>query len=166
MLVAVSAIKDGHDVSLFLVADGVHLLNCSETGKVVGEGTGDLKEHLDFLQSANTTLWVSRCRQKPGDTMRICWKVLTPSLPCPIARLKLPWKQIPFSVIDGFWIPLILRMVEVMKRVIPRRGDPPRITLLVSYNLPELPSTWQQPQFFDQYREWSRCPGSCLPSMP
>ena len=59
MLVAVSAIKDGHDVSLFLAADGVHLLNCSETGKVVGEGTGDLKEHLDFLQSANTTLWVS-----------------------------------------------------------------------------------------------------------
>ncbi len=47
------------DVSLFLAADGVHLLNCSETGKVVGEGTGDLKEHLDFLQSANTTLWVS-----------------------------------------------------------------------------------------------------------
>ena len=59
MLVAVSAIKDGHDVSLFLAADGVHLLKCSETGKVVGEGTGDLKEHLDFLQSANTTLWVS-----------------------------------------------------------------------------------------------------------
>ena len=25
MLVAVSAIKDGHDVSLFLAADGVHL---------------------------------------------------------------------------------------------------------------------------------------------
>ena len=59
MLVAVSAIKDGHDVSLFFAADGVHLLNCSEAGKVVGEGTGDLKEHLDFLQSANTTLWIS-----------------------------------------------------------------------------------------------------------
>ena len=59
MLVAVSAIKDGHDVSLFLAADGVHLLNCSEAGNVVGEGTGDLKEHLDFLQSANTSLWVS-----------------------------------------------------------------------------------------------------------
>ena len=59
MMVAVSAIKDGHDVSLFLAADGVHLLNCSETGKEVGEGTGDLKEHLDFLQSTNTTLWVS-----------------------------------------------------------------------------------------------------------
>ena len=29
MLVAVSAIKDGHDVSLCLAADGVHLLNCS-----------------------------------------------------------------------------------------------------------------------------------------
>ena len=26
---------------------------------MVGEGTGVLKEHLEFLQSANTTLWVS-----------------------------------------------------------------------------------------------------------
>ena len=59
MLVAVSAIKEGHDFCLFLAADGVHLSNCSETGKVVGEGTGDLKEHLDFLQSTNTILWVS-----------------------------------------------------------------------------------------------------------
>ena len=60
----------------------------------------------------------------------------------------------------------ILRMGDVMKRVIPKRGDPPRITLRVSYNLPVLPWTWRQPQFSDQYREWSRCPGSCLPSMP
>ena len=41
MLVAVSAIKDGHDVSLFLAADGVHLLNCIETGKVMLEGSAD-----------------------------------------------------------------------------------------------------------------------------
>ena len=60
----------------------------------------------------------------------------------------------------------ILRMGDVMKRVIPRRADPQRITLRVSYNLPVLPWTWRQPQFFDQYREWSRCPGSCLRSMP
>ena len=102
MLVAVSAIKDGHDVSLFLAADGVHLLNCSETGKVVGEGTGDLKEHLDFLQSANTTLWFQGCPRKLGDTTRIYWKVSKPSLPCQIAWLKLPWKQIQFSVIEFF----------------------------------------------------------------
>ena len=71
MLVAVSAIKDGHDVSLFLAADGVLLLKCSEKGKVVGEGTGDLKEHLDFLQSANTTLGFQGCPRKLGDTTRI-----------------------------------------------------------------------------------------------
>ena len=102
MLVAVSAIKDGHDVSLFLAADGVHLLNCSETGKVVGEGTGDLKEHLDFLQSANTTLWFQGCPRNLGDTTRIYWKASTPSLLCQIAWLKLPWKQIQFSVIEFF----------------------------------------------------------------
>ena len=66
MLVAVSAIKDGHDVSLFLAADGVYLLNCSETGKVVGEGTGDLKEHLDFLQSANNPMGFRDVGESPG----------------------------------------------------------------------------------------------------
>ena len=59
LLVAVTAIKEEHDVSIFLAADGIHLMNCSEAGEVVGEGTGDLKEHLDFLKSANTTIWVS-----------------------------------------------------------------------------------------------------------
>ena len=38
MLVAVSAIKDGHDVSLFLTADGLDLLICSETGRVFEKG--------------------------------------------------------------------------------------------------------------------------------
>ena len=164
MLVALSAIKDGHDVSLFLAADGVHLLNCSEKGKVVGEGTGDLKEHLDFLQSANTTLWISGMSAKARGYDENLLEGFNAQFAMPNRLVET--SQIRFFVINSFWISLIFKMGFAIKRVIPRMGDPPRITLRVSYNLPELPSTWRQPQFFDQYRVWSRCPGSCLPSMP
>ena len=59
MLVAVTAIKEGHDVTLFLAADGVHLLNCSDKNEVVGQGTGDLRDHLDQLKSSSTKVFVS-----------------------------------------------------------------------------------------------------------
>ena len=59
MLVAVTAVTKGHDVTLFLAADGVHLLNCSEKDIVVGQGTGDLKAHLDSLTQSGTKIFVS-----------------------------------------------------------------------------------------------------------
>ncbi len=59
LLVAVQAIKKGKDVTIFLAADGVHLLNCNSFGEVVGQGTGDLKEHLDFLKNSKTKIFVS-----------------------------------------------------------------------------------------------------------
>ena len=59
LLVAVTAVDKGGDVTLFLAADGVHLLGCSEREKVVGLGTGDLKDHLDKLKSENTKIFVS-----------------------------------------------------------------------------------------------------------
>lgn len=59
MLVAVTAVTEGHDVTLFLAADGVNLLNCSEKDTVVGQGTGDLKSHLDRLKQLGTKIMVS-----------------------------------------------------------------------------------------------------------
>ena len=59
MLVAVTAIKEGHDVTLFLAADGVYLLNCSDKNELVGQGTGDLRDHLDQLKSNSTKVFVS-----------------------------------------------------------------------------------------------------------
>jgi len=58
-LVALTAIKKDHDVTLFLAADGVHLLNCKNKGEIVGQGTGDLYEHLISLKEANTKIFVS-----------------------------------------------------------------------------------------------------------
>ena len=58
-MVALTAIKKNHDVTLFLAADGVHLLNCKNNQEIVGLGTGDLYEHLNNLKEANTKILVS-----------------------------------------------------------------------------------------------------------
>ena len=59
LLVAVTGLNDGHDVELFLAADGVHLLNCKKEGEIVGQGTGDVKVHLDVLKERNVRFFVS-----------------------------------------------------------------------------------------------------------
>ena len=59
MLVALTAFKKGDEVNIFLAADGTHLLNIKSEGEVVGQGTGDLKNHLDELKKNNIKLYVS-----------------------------------------------------------------------------------------------------------
>ena len=59
MLVALTAFKKGDEVNIFLAADGIHLLNIKSEGEVVGQGTGDLKNHLDELKKNNIKLYVS-----------------------------------------------------------------------------------------------------------
>ena len=59
MLVATTAFKNKNDISIFLAADGVHLLRIKSEGEVVGQGTGDLKNHLDFLKENKIKLYVS-----------------------------------------------------------------------------------------------------------
>ena len=64
LLVAVTGLNDGHDVELFLAADGVHLLNCKNEGEIVGQGTGDVKVHLDVLKESNVKMFVSGMSSK------------------------------------------------------------------------------------------------------
>ena len=59
LMVALAAEKKGHDVTLFLAADGVHVLNCKSAGEIVGQGTGDLYEHLQNLKKSKVTIYVS-----------------------------------------------------------------------------------------------------------
>ena len=59
MLVAITAFKKGNEVDIFLAADGIQLLNVKREGEVVGQGTGDLKNHLDELKKNNIKLYVS-----------------------------------------------------------------------------------------------------------
>lgn len=58
LLVAATAEKEGHDISLFLAGDGVHLLSATHAD-VTGQGTGRVGDHLDALRAAGTRMGVS-----------------------------------------------------------------------------------------------------------
>ena len=59
LLVALTAEKNDHKVTLFLAGDGVQILNCRKAGEIVGQGTGDLYEHLQNLKNSKVTIYVS-----------------------------------------------------------------------------------------------------------
>ena len=59
LLVALTAEKNDHKVTLFLAGDGVQILDCKKAGEIVGQGTGDLYEHLQNLKSSKFTIYVS-----------------------------------------------------------------------------------------------------------
>ena len=59
LLVALNAEKNDHKVTLFLAGDGVDILNCKKAGEIVGQGTGDLYEHLENLKNSKVTIYVS-----------------------------------------------------------------------------------------------------------
>ena len=59
LLVALNAEKNDHKVTLFLAGDGVQILNCKKAGEIVGQGTGDLYEHLQNLKNSKITTYVS-----------------------------------------------------------------------------------------------------------
>jgi len=59
LLVALTAEKNDHKVTLFLAGDGVQILNCKKAGEIVGQGTGDLYEHLQNLKNSKITIYGS-----------------------------------------------------------------------------------------------------------
>jgi len=59
LLVALTAEKNDHKVTLFLAGDGVQILNCKKACEIVGQGTGDLYEHLQNLKNSKITIYVS-----------------------------------------------------------------------------------------------------------
>lgn len=58
-LVALTASKEGHDVSLFLAGDGAFLIGTASMEKVEGTGTGKLAEHFAGLREAGARFYVS-----------------------------------------------------------------------------------------------------------
>jgi len=59
LLVALIAEKNDHKVTLFLAGDGVKILDCKKACEIVGQGTGDLYEHLQNLKNSKITIYVS-----------------------------------------------------------------------------------------------------------
>ena len=58
-LVAKTALDEGHSVSLFLAGDAATLLKDSEMDKVVGIGTGNLRDHYEAIVKASGRFYVS-----------------------------------------------------------------------------------------------------------
>ena len=58
-MVAATSAKEKHDVSLFLAADAVHALNCESEGEIVGQGTGDVRVHVDAIKDTEIKISVS-----------------------------------------------------------------------------------------------------------
>jgi predicted peroxiredoxin len=63
-LVAKSAAESGHEVSLFLAADGVQLLREPVLDSLVGLGTGRLRESYDALVEGGARFYVSGMSSK------------------------------------------------------------------------------------------------------
>lgn len=63
-LVAKTALEEGHTVSLFLAGDGVHLIQDANLDKVVGLGTGKLREHFEAIVKGGGKFYLSGMSSK------------------------------------------------------------------------------------------------------
>ena len=60
MLVARTALSDGHDVTVFLAADGVQMIRDSVLDATQGVGLGSAREHFDAIVSGGGRFYVSK----------------------------------------------------------------------------------------------------------
>ncbi len=58
-LVALTALKEGHEVDLFFAGDGVHLLSPDALANLEGVGTGKLGEHIAGIEGAGGRFYLS-----------------------------------------------------------------------------------------------------------
>lgn len=64
LLVARSALDEGHDVSVFLAGDAVDLAREETRAALNGIGTGSAKEHFDTLTSGGVKFYLSGMSSK------------------------------------------------------------------------------------------------------
>ena len=59
-LVAQGAVEEGHDVTVFLAADGVHWVNRPVTEAIAGLGGGKLSDNLDAIKQGGASFYASK----------------------------------------------------------------------------------------------------------
>lgn len=64
LLVARTAVEEGHDVRVFLAGDAVHLARDATSAATTGVGTGNANEHLTALRAAGVTIHLSGMSSK------------------------------------------------------------------------------------------------------
>lgn len=58
-LVAATALKEGHEVTLFLAGDGVHLMATDTLAGLEGKGTGRLADHVAAIEAGGGKFFLS-----------------------------------------------------------------------------------------------------------
>jgi predicted peroxiredoxin len=81
-LVAATAVKQGHEVNIFLAGDGVHLLSADALANVEGSGTGKLGGHVAAIEDGGGTFYLSGMSAKARDTTRAFLKDTQRNSPC------------------------------------------------------------------------------------
>jgi len=64
LLIARTAVDEGHEVQVFLAGDGVHLADEDKAAATNGLGTGAVAEHLAALKEAGLTIYLSGMSSK------------------------------------------------------------------------------------------------------
>jgi uncharacterized protein len=64
LLVARTAVEEGHEVNVFLAGDAVHLARADTAAATQGIGTGSVAEHLDALRGGSVTIFLSGMSSK------------------------------------------------------------------------------------------------------
>ena len=64
LLVARTAVEEGHDVQVFLAGDGVQLAREETAAAAAGIGTGSVAEHIAALKIAGVTIFLSGMSSK------------------------------------------------------------------------------------------------------
>lgn len=64
LLIARTAVEEGHEVQVFLAGDGVHLADADKAAQTNGLGTGAVAEHLAVLKEAGMTVYLSGMSSK------------------------------------------------------------------------------------------------------
>ncbi|HEX5468333.1 MAG TPA: DsrE family protein [Gaiellaceae bacterium] len=64
LLVARTAVDEGHEVQVFLAGDGVQLVREETAAAATGVGTGSVAEHLAALRNAGITVFLSGMSSK------------------------------------------------------------------------------------------------------
>jgi uncharacterized protein len=64
LLIARTAVEEGHEVQVFLAGDSVHLANEAKAAETNGLGTGAVAEHLAALKGSGMTIYLSGMSSK------------------------------------------------------------------------------------------------------
>jgi predicted peroxiredoxin len=64
LLVAATALEEGHEVTVFLAGDSVQLLRGAVLDALQGLGTGSLRAHVDALVAAGVPIYASGMSSK------------------------------------------------------------------------------------------------------